>query len=438
MSEPLIPPPVEPLASWRNLVRGFGVLVIGEGVARMCGFVAILLMARRLDPDGFGLVTLGATLVLWFGIVVDSGTEVLNIRDIARAPERFKEIAEPVLGLRLVLSAGAVLLLAGAALIASSRPSDRYVLWLFALWLPMTALNLRWMVLGVKGGKSVALGNALGQLLFAGGVILLVMDVHDTLKVPLVHAAGEATYALVVLVAVGRRFGVVRPRVDLAKWRATLKESGPLMANQVARATVYSFDIFLVAVLIGRADVGFYGAAYKPVLFFSGALGLFYVSFLSQYSVLDAEHLRHLFRRTVLAAGAATLALATLLAAGAGLIVENMYGEQYAPAAAVLAVLIWTVPLLAVNGAYSNALIAGHRQRVLMRSNITGAAFNVLANAAAIPLFGIEGAAVVTVLSELIVLGMNYRGATRMDLAPTFAAILGRERVPALAQPTPR
>src|SRR5215210_6420896 len=119
-----VEPLVEHLSSWRALVRCFGALAIGEVLAQLCGFVAIIVMARRLDPHGFGLVTLGTTLVVWFGLIADSGTEVLNIRDISRRPEHFKRLAEPVLGLRLVLSGAAILLLFGASFIASGRSSD--------------------------------------------------------------------------------------------------------------------------------------------------------------------------------------------------------------------------------------------------------------------------------------------------------------------------
>jgi len=68
--------------SWGRVVRQFVALAGGEGIARLFGLVATLILARRLEPSGFGLVTLGITLVGWFGVVVDSGTETLNVRDI--------------------------------------------------------------------------------------------------------------------------------------------------------------------------------------------------------------------------------------------------------------------------------------------------------------------------------------------------------------------
>ena len=81
----------------------------------------VLLLARRLGPFGFGVITLGATLVGWFSLVVDSGTEILNVREVARRPDRFRHIAEHVLGLRLAMSLAATApFVGGVAIFARS------------------------------------------------------------------------------------------------------------------------------------------------------------------------------------------------------------------------------------------------------------------------------------------------------------------------------
>ena len=77
---------VDAQRGWKMIARRFAALFAGEGVARAVGFVLVLVLARRLGPDGFGVVTLGLTLVAWFAFVVDSGTELLTVRDIARDP----------------------------------------------------------------------------------------------------------------------------------------------------------------------------------------------------------------------------------------------------------------------------------------------------------------------------------------------------------------
>ena len=413
-----------PLGSWRGLLGNFSALAAGETAARLLGAVATIVMARQLSPVGFGLVVLGVTLVNWFRLIVDAGTEVISVRDIARRPDRFRQIAQPILGLRLSLSVVAAALLIAVASIAVEDTSDRHVLWLFALILPMIGLNLRWMVVGVQSAKAVAIGNIASQLLLVAGVVMLIRDRHDALAAPLLMAGGELLYGAVVIAAVRGRFGIPWPRIDLPSWRSTLVDSAPMMANYGARAVLYSFDLLLISVVLGRVEAGLYGAAYKPIHFAAGLLGLLATSFLASYSAATPGAAREVARRTALSAGAVSLVFAAAVSASAALLVPLFFGDAYADAATALAILAWTAPVMALMIPYGSTLIAANRQRVLMRNNVVAAALNVVANVAVIPTLGINGAAATTVASMLLVLVLNYRATVALGLAPRLSTLL--------------
>jgi O-antigen/teichoic acid export membrane protein len=415
-------PKTEP--AWRGLLRRFTALVAGESVARLLGFVAVILIARRLTPQGFGVVVFGTTLVHWFRIVVDSGTETMGVRDVAREPWRFRELTERILGLRLALSAAAVTLFVLAASVLPGTATDRRAGYLFALILPVVALNMRWMVLGVEKAKAVAVGNILSQVVTVAGVLFLVKAHFDVLWVPVSMAAGELVYAVVVLLAVRRRFGLVLPRVDFEAWMRVLRSGLPLTITNVARTALYSFDVLLIAALLARYDVGLYGAAYKPVLFGATVVGLLSVTFLASFASSHGADRAALVRRTVLVGAAAGALAALALSLVAGRLMADVFGENYTGATTALVILAWTIPIMAATLPYSNALIAADRQRVLMRNNLWGAGANVLANLAAVPLFGIEGAAAVTVASFLLVLVLDYLSAVRLGLVEPFRASL--------------
>jgi O-antigen/teichoic acid export membrane protein len=415
-------PKTEP--AWRALLRRFTALVAGESVARLLGFVAVILIARRLNPAGFGVGVFGTTLVHWFRIVVDSGTETMGVRDVAREPWRFRELTERILGLRLALSAAAVVLFVGAASVLPGTATDRRAGYLFALILPVVAMNMRWMVLGVEKAKAVAVGNIASQVVMVIGVLLLVQTHDDVLWVPVSMAAGELLYAVVVLVAVRRRFGLVLPRVDLEAWMRVLRSGLPLTITSIARTALYSFDVLLIAAVLARYDVGLYGAAYKPVMFGATIVGLLSVTFLASLASSQGADRVALVRRTVVTGVAAGSVAALGLSLLAGRLMTDLFGESYAGAATALVILAWTIPLMAATLPYSNALIAADRQRVLMVNNLYAAGANVLANLAAVPLFGIEGAAAVTVASFLLVLVLDYLSAVRLDLVEPIGSSL--------------
>jgi O-antigen/teichoic acid export membrane protein len=411
---------------WRRMLKSFATLLVGEGAARLLGFVAVAILARRLGPGGFGLVTLGLSLVGWFALVVDSGTETLSIREISRQPHRFREIADRVLGLRIVISVVAAGIFVLGAYVLSQSAHDRDVLMRFGVVLPAVALNLRWMVLGIGQARAVAAGNVASRLVFMLGVVAVVSSDADVVHVPFLEAAAEFTYALVIVWLVARGTGLALPKVDLAYWWTTLRQSLPLMLYGMSRATVLALDVFVIAKKFGPDDVGYYGAALKPVYAVLGVLGLFSVSFLSSYSATDRAHSVELFRRTTRLALAVCVPVTIGLSAGAAVIVPLLYGSDYDPAIGLLAVIAWMIPLSALGVPYTGALIAEEQQVTLMRNSLLSVAFNVGGVIVAVLVFGIYGAAAVRVATGAVVLLLNYRSSVARSRAPSFAMVLGR------------
>ena len=418
--------------SWRTLLSDFATLATGEAAGRLIGLGAVLAMARRLGPDGFGVITFGLTMIAWFAVFQDSGTELLNVREVARRPQSFRPTVERVLGLRLTMS---ILAMAGFALLVSFMSKaaiHRNTLLGFTLLLPALALNLRMMVLGVRGARAVAAGNIVARTVLLIGVLLLVTDRNSLHLVPFLQLAAELAYAAIILILVSRRFGWIRPRVDLASWKSTLQQSYPLMANAIARGITLSFDVFLIGVILRPSDVGVYGAASKPSLFVMGALGLFGVSFLSTYSSVPQDVSVALLRRTLGTALLLTIPAAVILSAGSGTIIPLLFGDRYARGADVLAIASWGIPLAALAGPLWTVLLCANQQVVIMRNAFAVAAFVVVADGVAVPLGGIDGAAVVGVASAAIGLVVNYRSAVSRKLIPPIGVLLsGRMPTPA-------
>lgn len=424
------------LASWRTLLRSFGTLAVGEVLGRLAGLLALILLARRLHPYGFGLIILGTTLLNWFAIVADSGTEVITTRNVSRQPERFRSIVDDVLGLRLALSVIAAALFVAVILITTGGGLKASVLLPFALALPALALNLRWILLGVEAPRPVAIGNISSQLLFTAGVVLLITGEDNVRDVPFLRVAAEFLYAAIVLGSLARRFGVPRPRIDMQVWRSTLGQSLPLLATNIARTMLYSADLFLIAVILGSRQTGFYGAAYKPVLFMAGINALYSTSFLSSFSAARSQGRRDRLTSSTLRAGIGiSLPIAGFATLAAPLLVPILYGHAYDSAIAPLAILAWSIPLVAMGVPYAGALVAADRQGTLMRHNGLAAGLNVAANLVAIPLLGIDASATITVASFTLVLVLNHRSATTAGLVPPIGdAIRSRGQPPAAVE----
>ena len=83
-------------------------------------------------------------------------------------------------------------------------------------------------------------------------------------------------------------------------------------------------------------------------------------------------------------------------------IIKILYGNQYLPAVPALQILIWNVVLIYIGFIYSVALKAANKQRVVMYAVAGGGLFSIILNFILIPKFGLDGAAIATVISQLI------------------------------------
>jgi len=96
----------------------------------------------------------------------------------------------------------------------------------------------------------------------------------------------------------------------------------------------------------------------------------------------------------VLAAAAISIGISV----GAPLIVR-LYGEQFAPSAPMLAVLIWSEIAIFFGGMFGNALCAAGLERFAVWPMAAGAVLNVGLNIVLIPRWGAMGACWATVIS---------------------------------------
>jgi O-antigen/teichoic acid export membrane protein len=406
--------------SWLATLRSFGTLLAGEGAARVFGLLSIIILARQLGPHGFGPVVFGTSLLAWYWLVVDNGTQVASTPEIARNPAAFAPAVRPVLGLRIALSVTAAVVLVLGAQVFSNNEASAQLYSLFAITLPIVALNPRWLVLGVGESRLLAVANVVAQAVVLAGVVTLVHGPHDVNRVPFIVAASELLAAIVLLAGLARRFGLLWPRVELGAWWNTLRHGGPLMVGSASRGLLLSFDLLVIVYALGPGSAGYYGAATKPVLFAGTVAGLFSLSLLPSISAASASDAWHLYRRAARSAAAVSTAGALCLSVGAGVFVDIVYGDEFGPAAGVLTILALRIPFMAMSGVYTSVLIAGGQQVQLMRNNIGGAAVNVVGVLAAVKLFGIEGAATVSVCSAAVISFLNHRSSVRAGLVPPW------------------
>jgi len=158
--------------------------------------------------------------------------------------------------------------------------------------------------------------------------------------------------------------------------------------------------------LTSAEETGLYSAAQKPIQLLYIAPTLIAAAFfptLTRLARETSENFKAVFER-----GLATIYLiAAPLAVGGVIlsapIIKLLYGATYAPAYISFAILAATIIVVFPATLIANAIFAREKQKNLLGYVILGVFGNVFFNALFIPFWGMEGAALSTLINQIII-----------------------------------
>ena len=378
-------------------------LASGDALARVIAFGAGVYVARTLGPAMYGVVGFASAVVLYFFHLAGCGIDLTEVRDVARDPERVRDVAPDLLTARLLISLGlCALLFTGAWTLLPSPEAE--VLALYSLTLIAVGPNPKFVWLGLARSKPVAVARTVGELLFLLTVLWRVRTSTDLVFVPWAQFLGDALAAAVMLVWLkrsGMRFSL---RVRWSVVAPILRRSFPLVVNVIVGLMIYNSDLLFLWFFQGQESVGHYNAAYQLISFLINMASAFAFSLLPALSAASGDRAER--DRIYGLSQAQVFAVGLPVAVGGALvaerIIEIIFEVEFVAAGPALAVLVSSVPLFLFRDVGSMALIVAGREKLVMRITGLSLVCNLALNAYVIPRYGIVGAAATTLFTEVV------------------------------------
>jgi O-antigen/teichoic acid export membrane protein len=217
----------------------------------------------------------------------------------------------------------------------------------------------------------------------------------------------------------------IEPRVWLPMMRAGL----PFGLISLTLTIAFSIDTVMLSLYQPEHVIGWYNVAYNLVfslMFFVSGFKEAIVPSLSRTYAQDPGQVERWYYYSV-----KSLAILSIpIAVGGTLIafplIRFLYTDEFLPSALALQILIWDVPLLMFTGFCGNITTIVSEERAAARIYAINAAANIILNIYAIPRFGIVGASLVTVVTDLIGALQFYFLLRRKLNMPNMTWILSR------------
>lgn len=390
--------------------RSGGALLFGFVGARIIAAVIALLtmvvITRSVPVPTVGVYATAMGVVLLLSMFLDLGSTQLLVREATRSDSVLDPVHEYV-RTRAYLTVSATLV--GIALCLLVLPAEARVTGVVAMGVVL--FSFAGMLVGIgqvfssiREYRVALIGQAFITFL-ATLVAVKILDWKSAAALTACSVIGGFAGSVYAFVVVHRRTGMPS-FVDGSKSIQRLRSLAILGLATALSSVYYRVDGLILLRLRGSEIAAYYAVAYRALdqarLLPTAAmlpLGPFLSRRLAESDRLDAAD--DLILRKVSVQGG--LGLSVLLIAVSDVVVLVLGGTKYRPSVDLLLILAVAVSLSGFVITATLRAIMSDQENALLFASVTAFAFNVTLNVAAIPRWGAEAAAVVTALTELLV-----------------------------------
>jgi PST family polysaccharide transporter len=391
----------------RRVLASVGVLS-AERLIQMGSVAAVaVVLARVLGPSTFGLYVFVVSVISLAQPLVDFG-QLVFVRDLTKDPGLRAHVLGAAFRIAGAMAIVTQLLVVAFALVLPAELSAAtlpLVIASFALVARPLLVFDYWFQAELRAVR--AAGARIGGLVVGAGLRIVVVFSAETAFVLRWLALTVVLEALVtgalMIYFYERDSGSTRQvfRSGPPAW-PYFKETLPLLVSGVSVVLYMRLDQIMLGFLASTREVGQYAAAVRlsEVSYFVPV-----VLMTSLAPTLTRRHLRSreefldLYGRLVGAFLVVSFLLAATLGLAAPWLVSFLFGPDYAYAADVLRVHIWSLPFVFLGVSQSSWNTVNNLQGLAMLRTLGGAAINTLLNFVLIPPFGALGAAYATIVA---------------------------------------
>ena len=389
----------------QNVVSNTGWQFADHFVRMGVGLVVGIWLARYLGPEQYGVFSYALAFVSLFSTLGSLGLEDIAVRDIVRDPD----CRDETLGTSLILTltGGLFVFFAATGVIMVLRPDDSLAHWLVGV-IALASVFQAFTVIEFWFNSQVQAKNIVFARNGAFLVCAVIKIVLILIKAPLIAFAWVYSFEMALcsagLIAVYRL-----KKNRLWQWRASvnrakelLKDSWPLLLTGIVTIVYMRIDQVMLGEMAGNEEVGIYSVAVRLAeIWMFIPMAIFWSVF---PAIVDARatsedlmygRLQQLYNLMVFLAYAIAIPV-TLLA---DWLVSTLFGEAYARAGMMLAILIWANVFASLEIARSAFLSSMNWTRLLFVTVLLGGVINVLLNYLLIPDLGGYGAVIATLVA---------------------------------------
>lgn len=416
----------------RTVFKNAAFITLGGLALKALTFLFNVYVIRFLGDSRFGQYSIVLGFVGLFSIFAELGMTQYAMREIAKDRAKAASLLGNLIGLRLALALVGIVGITFAGFVFAY--SSQIILGIFVYtttFLLAAFLDPFIAVLtAYERFDRVTAITVLGRIIFmifGGGMLFLGGSYIWLVVASLVQLPFQIAVAWFAL----RSEPGLHLRLSLkfAEWPGLVKAGLPFGVISLMLTIAFGIDTVMLSKWEPDHVVGWYNVAYNLVFsitFLFGGFKQAIVPSLAKTFVNDPERVERWYYASVKFIAYISIPIAVGGMIVAFPLIRFLYTDEFLPAGLALQILIWDVPLVMFSAFCGNMTTIISEERAAARIYSINTIANVMLNLYAIPRFGLVGAALVTVVTDLIGTLQFHLHLRRLLSLPRMGGFLAR------------
>lgn len=406
------------------------VQIVGKGATTVISLFLVAALTRYLGVAGYGEYTTIFAYLSFFAVLADFGFFWILVREISNPETDINRATSNVLTIRTLVG---ILVFGVAFLLSYFIPQYamlRTGVGIAAFSMLFLALNSTYV--GIFQNKlrmdKAAITDVVGRVIILFSTLYFIKMGYGLNFILWAYALGNIVN-LLMSAWLGRIYVNIRPAFDMVYWKQIFVQTWPMAVVLILGLIYFRIDTLMLSLLKTTTDVGIYGPPYKvlemlmllPSMFMGNVFPI-----ISLYIHTKDGRLSGAIQKSFDFLLIMAIPVILIIIFAAEPIIRIVAGQEFVIAQTInpifglqatsvlaLQVLIVAVGFSFISHIFNYLVIALGKQSKLIWPNVVLVVFNIGLNFYLIPHYSYIGAAIATVLTEILVLTFTWYVARR-------------------------
>lgn len=388
-------------------------LFSGQMIGRLLRAAIVIYAARVLGAASWGAFSYALGIAAFLTIFSDIGINALITKQTARDPALKDQYISTAFFTKLgLISIFVLAVTAFFPYLTNIKEAAAIMPFLIFVFIFDTLRDLGSALSRAMEHMQIeALINIFTNLAIAVLGFILLSTSQTSMSLAIGYAVGSGLGLIAIFFALRLRFKTLIKNFNKSLVKQIIVTAWPFGLMGLMGATMLNTDIIMLGWMRSPAEVGYYSAAQKIIYLLYVLPTLIATSIfpiMARMAKTNPAFVKIMLEKAVTIMIMAAIPLAILGILFAPAIIQLFFGTEYLPSILTFQILMATIIIVYPSSLISNAIFAYDHQKSFLVFIAVAAIGNIAFNFLLIPTYGIEGAAIATILVQLITNGLIW------------------------------